>query len=127
MSIDDNNLLAFYGELWKTKSEKKNAIRQGIISNDGCTENWMKLRINAGDKNTSNKQDAAITNAYGDKFIIPLDFEMLNSVIPYYQSGLGNDKFIIPLDFEMLDSVIPYYQSGLGNWLCYKIMFKDYY
>ena len=37
----------------------------------------------------------------------------------------GN-KFIIPLDFEMLDSSMPYYQSGLGNRLCYEIMFNDY-
>ena len=37
----------------------------------------------------------------------------------------GN-KFIIPLDFEMLDSSAPYYQAGLGNRLCYKITFNDY-
>ena len=36
------------------------------------------------------------------------------------------DKFIIPLDFEMLGSAIPYYQSGLGNRLCYEITFYDY-
>ena len=42
--------LHVYRDLWKTKSEKRNAIQQGIISNDGCTENCMKLRINAGDK-----------------------------------------------------------------------------
>ena len=37
----------------------------------------------------------------------------------------GN-KFIIPLDIEMLDSTMSYYQSGLGNRLCYKITFNDY-
>ena len=76
--------------LWKTQSENRNAIRQGIISNDGCTENCIKLRMNASDKNSSNKQDNAIAKAYGNKFIIPLDFEMLDSSIPYYQRGLGN-------------------------------------
>ena len=50
MSVDDFNVFACYRDLWKTKSEKRNAIRQGIISNDGCTENCIKLRINAGDK-----------------------------------------------------------------------------
>ena len=75
----------------KTKSEKKNAIRQGIISNDGCTENCIKLRINAGNKDATNVQDKAIADAYGNKFIIPLDFEMLNSASPYYQAGLGTD------------------------------------
>ena len=38
MSIDDFNVFACYRDLWKTKSEKRNAIRQGIISTDGCTE-----------------------------------------------------------------------------------------
>ena len=61
----------------------------------------MKLRINAGDKNTSNAQDKAIEDVHGN-------------------------KFIIPLDFEMLESAAPYYQAGLGNRLCYKITFNDY-
>ena len=102
MSVDDFDvLLACYRDLWKTKSEKRNAIRQGIISTDGCTENCIKLRINACDKNPSNAQDKAIADAYGN-------------------------KFIIPLDFEMLDSGAPYYQAGLGNRLCYELTFNDY-
>ena len=90
MSVDDFDVFTCYRALWKTKSEKRNAIRQGIISNDGCTENCIKLRINAGDKNASNAQDKATADAYGNKFIIPLDFEMLDSAAPYYQAGLGN-------------------------------------
>ena len=50
MSVDNFDMFTCYRDLWKTKSEKRNAIRQGIISNDGCTENCIKLRINAGDK-----------------------------------------------------------------------------
>ena len=61
----------------------------------------MKLRINAGDKKAGNVQDNAIADAYGN-------------------------KFIIPLDFEMLDSATPYYQAGLGNRLCHEITFNDY-
>ena len=59
------------------------------------------MRINAGDKSTSNKKDSAIAKAYGN-------------------------KFLIPLDFEMLDSSAPYYQVGLRNRLCYEITFNDY-
>ena len=84
MSIDDFNIFACYQDLWKTKSEKRNAILQGIISTDGCMENYIKLRINAGDQKASNAQDKAIADAYGNKFIIPLDFEMLDSAAPYY-------------------------------------------
>ena len=64
-------------------------------------ENCIKLRINAGDNSTGNTQDKAIADAYGN-------------------------KFIIPLDFEMLDSAAPYYQAGLGNRLCYELTFNDY-
>ena len=53
MSIDDYDLFACYQDLWKTKSEKRNAIRQGIIFSNGCMENCIKLRINASDKSTS--------------------------------------------------------------------------
>ena len=48
------------------------------------------MRINAGNKDATNTQDKAIADAYGNKFIIPLDFEMLDSAAPYYQAGLGN-------------------------------------
>ena len=64
-------------------------------------ENCIKLTINAADKNASNAQDKAIADAYGNKFIIHLDFEMLNSAAPYYQAGLGNR-------------------------LCYELTFNDY-
>ena len=40
LSTDDFDIFACYRDLWKTKLEKKNAIRQGIISNDGCMENY---------------------------------------------------------------------------------------
>ena len=101
MSIEDYDIFTCYRDLWKIASEKKNAICQGIISADGFTLGCMKLRINAKDKNAENAQDKAIADAYGN-------------------------KFIIPLDFEMLDSSAPYYQAGLGNRPCYEITFNDY-
>ena len=101
LSIDDFDILACNRDLWKTKSEKRNAIRHGIIFNDGCTENCIKLRIAASDKDTEDAADKAISDVY-------------------------KNKFIIPLDFEMLDSTIPYKQAGLGNRLCYEIRFNNY-
>ena len=64
-------------------------------------ENCIKLRINADDKSAGNAQDKAIADVYGN-------------------------KFIIPLDFEMLDSAASYYQAGLWNRLCYELTFNDY-
>ena len=61
----------------------------------------MKLRIGASDKDSSD---------YGEKCL----------------SDTFKNKFTIPLDFEMLDSTIPYYQAGLGNRLCYEITFNEY-
>ena len=90
MSVDDFDVFACCRDLWKTDSEKRNAVRQGIISTDGCMTNCIKLRINAKDMSARNTQDKAIADAYGNKFIIPLDFEMLDSAAPYYQAGLGN-------------------------------------
>ena len=55
LSIYDYDIFTCYQDLWKTKSEKGNAIRQGIISNDSCMENCIILRINASDKSTGNK------------------------------------------------------------------------
>ena len=90
LNVDDFDVFACYRDLWKTDSEKWNAVRQGIIHSSGCTLNCMKLRINAKDKDARNTQDDAIAKAYRNKFIIPLDFEMLDSSILYYQLGFGN-------------------------------------
>ena len=106
LSIDNYDIFACYRDLWKTKSEKKNAIHQGIISTDGdLTPNCIKLRINAGDKSTTPAKDNDIAEAYGNKFIIPLDFEMLDSAIPCYQVGLRN-RLSYELKFNYYNRVI---------------------
>ena len=65
----------------------------------------MKLRINAGDKSAGVARDKAIADAYGNKFIIPLDFEMLDSAMPYYQAGLRN-RLSYELKFNDYNQVI---------------------
>ena len=63
----------------------------------------MKLRINAGDKSATPAQDKAIADAYGNKFIIPLDFEMLDSSAPYYQAGRDYVmKLCLPITTQLL-------------------------
>ena len=101
LSVDNFDIFGCYRDLWKTKGEKINAIRQGIIHKEGCSENCMKIRVGSSGKDETKVQDKAIADVYGS-------------------------KFVIPLDFEMLDSTIPYYQAGLGNRLCYEITFNDY-
>ena len=49
----------------------------------------------------------------------------MNTIDVAIANAYGN-KFIINLDFEMPDSMILYYQSRIGNRLCYDIMCNDY-
>ena len=109
LSIDDFDMFACYRDLWKTASEKKNAIRQGIISDDGCTINCMRLRINTADKDTTIRQDKAIAGTYRNKFVIPLDFEMLDSASPYYQTGLRIDYVMKLHSTITTESLNPWY------------------
>ena len=89
ISIDDCDVLHSYYDCWKTAYERRNAVFQGIVDADGQTENAIKHRINAGDK-ASNKRDETVASIYDNRFCIPLDFEILESTIPFYQYGLGS-------------------------------------
>ena len=85
LSIDNYDMFACYRDLWKTKSEKRNAIdKASSLLTVTSHPTASKLRINAGNKDATNTQDKAIADTYGSKFIIPLDFEMLDSAMIYY-------------------------------------------
>ena len=88
ISIDDYDVLYSYIDSWKTATERRNAVFQGIVDADGQTENVIKHRINAGDK-ASNAKDQTVASIYDNRFCIPLDFEILESSLPLYQYGLG--------------------------------------
>ena len=88
-------------EIYGKLSQKREMLSNKASSLLMGARNCIKLRISAGDKNAGVPRDKAIADAYGN-------------------------KFIIPLDFEMLDSAAPYYQAGLRNRLCYEIIFNDY-
>ena len=81
----------------------------------------MKLQINASDKNALNIRDAAIANAYQNKFIISLDFEMLDSTMPYYQPGPGN-RLCYEIRFNNCNRVIVSPGSSPKPGSKYKIM-----
>ena len=82
MSIDDSDIYHCYIDLWKTPTERVNMAYQGI----GKT-NMLKHRVGAGNAN-ADKEDQAIAKAYGNRFCIPLDFELLETNMPFYQAGL---------------------------------------
>ena len=89
ISIDDYDILYSYYDCWKCKTERLNAVFQGIVETDGQIENAIKHRINATDK-ANNAKDQTLASIYNNRFCIPLDFEILESSLPLYQYGLGS-------------------------------------
>ena len=89
ISIDDYDVLFSYIDSWKTATERRNAVFQGIVETDGQTENAIKHWINATDK-ANNAKDQTVASIYDNRFCIPLDFEILESSLPLYQYGLGS-------------------------------------
>ena len=89
ISINDYDVLYSYYDCWKCTTERVNAVFQGIVEADGQTENAIKHRINTSDK-ANNARDQTVASIYDNRFLIPLDFEILGSMLPLYLYGLGS-------------------------------------
>ena len=89
ISTDDYDILYSYYDCWKCKTERLNAVFQGIVEADGQTEHAIKHRINATNK-ANNAKDQTVASIYDNRFCIPLDLEILESSLPLYQYGLAN-------------------------------------
>ena len=103
LSIDDRDVYHCYNGLWKTASERTNDHYQGIDTS--ANRNATRIRINAEDKDASVAADKAIALAFGNRFCIPLDFELLESHMPFYQSALG-DRLEYELTFNDYSNVV---------------------
>ena len=111
ISIDDCNVFYSYYDCWKSTTERRNAVFQGIVEVGGQTENAMKHRINDGDK-ASNANDETVASIFDNKFCIPLDFEILESSLPLYQYGLGS-RLTYELTFADYSDVIKSAEANL--------------
>ena len=89
ISIDDDDILYSYYDCWKCKTERLNAVFQGIVEADGQTEDAIKHWINSGNK-ADVANDITVASIYDNNFCIPLDSEILESSLPLYQYGLGS-------------------------------------
>ena len=89
ISTDDYDILYSFYDCWKCKTERLNAVFQGIVEADGQTENAIKHRINATNK-ADVANDITVVSIYDNHFCIPLDFEILESSLPLYQYGSGS-------------------------------------
>ncbi|MCU7809097.1 MAG: hypothetical protein KZQ73_14700 [Candidatus Thiodiazotropha sp. (ex Semelilucina semeliformis)] len=103
LSIDDSDVYHCYMDLWKTAQERENDQYQGIDTSDN--RNTTRLRVGAENKDASVAADKAIADAYSNRFYIPLDFELLESHMPFYQSALG-DRLEYELTFNDYNRVI---------------------
>ena len=104
ISTDDYDILYSFYDCWKCKTERLNAVFQGIVEADGQMENTIKHRINAGDK-ANNAKDQTVALIYDNHFCIPLDFEIIESGLPLYQYGLGS-RLTYELTFAGYSDVI---------------------
>ena len=93
ISTDDYDILYSYYDCWKCTTERHNAVFQGIVEDDGQTENAVKHRINAGDK-ANNAKDQTVASIYDNRFCLPL-----------YQYGLGS-RLTYELTFADYSDVI---------------------
>ena len=100
ISIDDYDVISSYIDCWKTATERANDVFQGIVEAEVQTENAIKHRINAGDK-APNTRDETMASIFENKFCIPLDFEILESTIPFYQYDLGS-RLTYELTFRIM-------------------------
>ena len=103
MSIDDSDVFHCYNDLWKTAPERANGHYQGIDASDN--RNTTRIRVGAGNRDSSVAANKAIADVLGDRFFTPLDFELLESHMPFYQSALG-DRLEYELTFNDYSSVI---------------------
>ena len=103
MSFDDSDVFHCYKNLWKTVPERSNGHYQGIDASDN--RNTTRIRVGAGNADSSVVADKAIADAFGDRFFTPLDFELLERHMPFYQSALG-DRLENELTFNDYSRVI---------------------
>ena len=90
VKLEGNEILDdSYCDCWKSTTERRNAVFQGIVEVGGQTENTIKNRINTGDKE-DDANDRTVASIFDNKFCIPLGFEILESGLPLYQYGLGS-------------------------------------
>ena len=89
ISIDDYDILYSYYDCWKSTTERRSAVHQGIVEASGQTKSAIKHMINAANK-ASNTSDETVASIFDNKFCISKDFEILKFSLPLYQYGLGS-------------------------------------
>ena len=77
ISTDDYDILYSYYNCWKSTTDRRSAVFQGIVEAGGHTENAIKHRINAPN-NASKASDQKVAAIFDNKFASHWTFKSLN-------------------------------------------------
>jgi hypothetical protein len=99
--LDDADIYMCYKDLWHmTDIQRGNGAYRGIQNT-----NTGRIRVGAANAVATTQPDASIAAAYGSRFCIPLDFELLTEHMPFYQSGLKS-RLTVGLTFNPYGEVV---------------------
>ena len=101
-----------FEDLFLSKDERENMLREGIQSDD-----LNKLRLGAGDKDTSNAGRNTLNAVYGTKYRINLDHPILTDHGVFYPLALYND-LVFELTLAVAHEVV---KESDGSKLRYKL------
>ena len=99
LSINNYDEIMTYRDFWLAKKDKARRVFQGIDDADA-----LKLRVNSKGA-TGDAGKTAVAKTFGNRFRIPIDFELLNDIGPFHQDSLA-DKLEIQLTFNDKKEVI---------------------
>ena len=99
LSINNYDEIKTYLDFWLAKKDKARRVFQGIDDADA-----LKLRV-ASKGATGDAGKTAVAKTFGNRFRIPIDFELLNDIGPYHQASLA-DKLEIKLTFNDKKAII---------------------
>ena len=57
--------------------------KEHFLGFESILGNTTRIRVGAGNGYSSTAADKAVADAFGDRFFIPLDFELLESHMPF--------------------------------------------
>ena len=93
LSINNYDEIKTYTDFWLAKKDKARRVFQGIDDADA-----LKLRVSSKGA-TGDAGKTAVAKTSGNRFRIPIDFEILNDIGPYHQASLS-DKLEVKLTFN---------------------------
>ena len=70
LNIDSCDILYLYYDCWKSTTERRYAVFQGIVEVGSQTGNAVKYRINAGNK-VDDANDKTVASIFDNKFCVP--------------------------------------------------------